>query len=597
MNQYNKRIDTLREEMMEHGITIYLILTTDPHQSEYIDPHYQFRTYLTGFTGSNATLLITMNTAVLWTDGRYDVQAKKQLEGTNVELIITSAPNSMTVETYLKNTLIPQDVIGFDGSVVNAHYGASLRKLAVRYEASICGAYDFASVIWTQRPPMTFQSPFALEEQYVGESCQVKCEKIRHQMKEEGATALILSKLEDIMWLLNIRGFDIANNLVAFSHLILEEEKIIFYTNRSVHTKEFQTYCKEQGIECRPYESFLEDMIHYKGIGKVWIDRKMSTYAVVEALEHKVKILNKVSPTVLGRAVKHQVEQEHMKNVYIQDSVILTKFLYWLHHNPLSGDVTEYTAGAYLDSLRKEANGFLDYSFDTICAYEENGAMMHYKAEKETCKTIESKGLLLVDSGAHYYGGTTDVTRTVALGPISHEAKLHATYVAIAMLRLQNVTFIEGCTGRNLDLMAREIMWKHHMDYKSGTGHGVGYMLGVHEGPQGIRYQYNQSEREAKLVEGMVVSNEPGVYLEGQYGIRTENIMVCKEVARNQAGTFLAFQPLTFVPIDLELMVESEFTTEDINNLNSYHAQVYEQISPYVNDREREWLKKVTRQL
>lgn len=598
MNQYQVRIQEMQRALIEHELHYYIVQTADPHQSEYIDNYYKGLRYLTGFTGSNGMILVTRTDAILWTDGRYDVQAKLELTGSGITCYITNQPNTTTLPQYMEATLQTGEVIGFDGRIISAYFGNMVKKLATKFQCTVNGTHDFVKLVWNDRPNIDFQELFILPKAHIEESSQDKCHTIRKAMRDKDCSYLVLSKLDDIMWLLNIRGRDVPHNLVAYSYVIMNQERVIFYSRISKHTSEFQFYCQEQDIICREYEEFEQDVEHLEiESGRVWVDPQCIAFSVLDNLEKKVKLYKKANPTTLLKSMKTETEIKFSKEIYKNDSVVMTRFLYWMKHILPTVEVTEYTAGKYLDSLRSEVEGFLDYSFDTICAYEENAAMMHYTAKENSCKIIESKGMLLVDSGAHYYGGTTDVTRTVVLGELTVEQKKHYTLVVAGMLRLQKAIFIKGCTGRNLDILARSPLWNELLDYKCGTGHGVGYMLNVHEGPQGIRYQYNQTVEEAVFKPGMITSNEPGVYIEGAYGIRIENIILCKLYEERNNDTFLCFEPLTLVPIDLEGILVEYLTEEDRKNLNQYHELVYKEISPYLDTDERTWLQEVTRQL
>lgn len=598
MNKYQARIQALQNEMKSHGIHYYIIQTADPHQSEYIDQHYKAREYLTGFTGSNGTLIVSLTEAILFTDGRYDVQAKLELEGSEILLSITNQTGAITLPEYMKKNLQEGEVIGFDGRIVSAYFGKMLQRLAKQFDCKVNGDFDLVNNIWEERQELVFRTPFVLPFEQIEDSSKTKCDTIRQIMLEKECTHLVLSKLDDIMWLLNIRGRDVPHNLVAYSHVIMNQAEVLFYSRTSKHTNEFISYCKDQEIICKEYEEFEKTLVELGGeCEKIWVDPKSVTFTVLDELEKVGKLYKSANPTLLPKSIKNKTEISYLQEVYRKDSVVMTKFLYWIKHVLTTEEVTEYTVGQYLDELRSKVEGFLDYSFDTICAYEEKAAMMHYKANATTCKTIQPRGMLLVDSGAHYNGGTTDVTRTAVLGNLTKEQKKHYTLVVVGMLRLQNAIFIKGCTGRNLDILARSPLWKELLDYKSGTGHGVGYMLNVHEGPQGIRYQYNQNDEEAIFQPGMITSNEPGVYLEGAYGIRVENIMLCKEYAKRHKDSFLCFEPLTLVPIDLEGIDLEYMTKEDIQNLNEYHKLVFRTIAPHLDSKEQEWLQEVTKQL
>ncbi len=594
----SRRLEKLRNVMKENNISYYLVQTSDPHQSEYISAHYKGVEYLTGFTGSNGTVLVGLTSAVVWTDGRYAVQIKKELANTEIDYYITNEPNTVTLLSYLKENLHKKDVLGADGSTISAYFGEVLQKTVSETNASWEFETDLLNVIWKGRPEIYFQKAFLLDLEYVNQTLEEKIEKVRHTLINEKCQGTVISKLDDIMWLLNIRGTDIKHNLVALSHLIIEETKTILFIYKKIQSAEFIEYCKEHNIDMEEYDEFYEYLKKYEfSYDSILVDSREISIATMNLLVDKVVVVAKTNPTRLSKAIKGKKELVHLEQIYLEDSVIVTRFMYWLQHQSDLESLTEYSIAMYLDELRKAHPKFLSLSFDTICAYQENAAMMHYCASKHTGKFLKGSGTLLVDSGAHYYGGTTDVTRTFLIGEVSTEIVEKYCAVVSGMLRLQNAVFMRGCTGRNLDILARSVLWKQYSDYKCGTGHGIGYMLNVHEGPQAIRYQYQKEEKETIFEAGMVTSNEPGVYCEGEYGIRIENVMYCIEKQENKDGMFLGFQPLTYVPFDPKGIDVTYLTSEDIININEYQRAVYEKISPYLEEAERVWLQEVTKQL
>lgn len=591
--EVRERIRSLQEKLKEEKIDYYLIPTADYHNSEYVNEFFKVREYFSGFTGSNGSLVVSQTQAGLWTDGRYFIQAEKELSGSGITLFRMQEEGVPTIEEYLAQNMKENEVLGFDGRVVTASYGRKLEKslkekqVVIRYEKDVAGS------LWTERPSMPDNPVSILPEEICGLSVAQKLTQVREKMKEKGCTAYLLAKLDDLMWLFNIRGKDIAYNPVALSYgFFTMTESWLFLQERAV-SDELCKYAEENGITIKGYNEITE-FLGTAAKGKVLLDEENVSYALYSILRNSAEIVTDVNPTEKLKAVKNPVELSHMEEAYLKDSVALTKFIYWLKKNIGKIPMNEYLAAMYLDNLRREVEGFLDLSFPTISGYMENAAMMHYEATETENKELRAEGMLLVDSGGQYMGGTTDVTRTIVLGKISEEVKKHFTLVTVGMLNLTAAKFLYGCTGRNLDILAREPLWNLHIDYKCGTGHGIGYILNVHEGPQNIRWRFTDSMKEAVIEAGMVISNEPGVYKEGSHGIRTENIIVARNGEKNEDGQFMYFDTLTYVPIDLCGIEPSYMQERDIRRLNDYHKAVYEKVGPYLTEEERCWLKEAT---
>lgn len=588
------RIRQLREALGKEHIDYYLIPTGDFHNSEYVSDYFKVREYFSGFTGSNGTLLVSQAMAGLWTDGRYFVQAKKELEGSGIELFRMQEKGVPTIKEYLERNMEDGETLGFDGRVVTASYALDLEKtlecknIEFRYDMDIAGG------LWNDRPLIPAFPIMILPEDICGQGFKEKLSAIRGKMSDKSCDTHLLTKLDDLMWLFNIRGKDIECNPVAFSYgYITMTDCYLFLQERSV-SEELKQYADKSGITLKCYdeiESFLETSVN----GTVLMDAKSVNYRLYGIVKDRAKIINAPNPSEKLKAVKNPVELAQMEEVYLKDSAAVTKFIYWLKKNVGRLALNEYTASMHMDGLRREIDGFLELSFPTIGAYKENAAMMHYAATESANKELKPEGMFLVDSGGQYMGATTDVTRTIVLGDIDATIKKHFTAVAIGMLRLSDAKFLYGCTGRNLDILARGPVWELGIDYKCGTGHGIGYILNVHEGPQNIRWKYAENMDEAVIEAGMVISNEPGVYKAGSHGIRTENVIVARNGEKNDDGQFMYFDTLTYVPIDLDGIDASIMQPKDIELLNSYHKAVYEKISPYMNDDEREWLREATR--
>lgn len=594
MNQVKDRIRLLRERMEERGMDAYLIPTADYHESEYVGEHFACRRYMTGFTGSAGTALITRDWAGVWTDGRYFVQAAAELEGSGVTLMKMGVAGVPTLEEYLEQNLPDGSVLGFDGRVINAKLGEELdRRLGPR-QISLAYGEDLVGEIWENRPPLPANPVWILEEQYAGQSAASKLEELRSAMKEAHATVHILTTLDDIVWLLNIRGGDTPCNPVVLSYLAVTGEQAYLFINREAVPEPVAEYLAGLGVTLRPYGEIYSYGKTLRG-ESVLLEKGKVNYTILQSLDASNQVIDRMNPTVLKKACKNPVQIANMKAAHVKDGVALTKFIYWMKHNIGKIPMDECSVADYLEKLRRE-QGALDLSFTTISAYGANAAMCHYHAVPETCAVLEPRGLYLVDSGGQYLEGTTDVTRTFALGPVTEEEREHYTLVLMSMLRLGHVKFLKGCSGLSLDYVARGPLWERGLDYNHGTGHGVGYLLNVHERPAGIRYKVVPERMDSAAFEpGMVCSDEPGLYIEGSHGIRTENLVFCKEAEKTSFGQFLCFEYLTFVPIDLEPLDLSLMEKQDLVWLNEYHAQVYEKIAPHLTQEEARWLYQVTR--
>lgn len=589
-----ERLAALREEMKKRNIAIYVVPTADFHESEYVGTHFKARTFITGFTGSAGTAVITLTEAGLWTDGRYFVQAAKQLEGTTVTLYRMGEDGVPTVNEYIKSTLKEGGCIGFDGRVINGHWGEEFKKIADEKHGSLYVDEDLIDLIWENRPAMSCEKAWILDEQYSGRSTADKMAAVRAEMDTKGATVHLMSSLYDIAWLLNVRGNDISYVPVVLSYLAMTKDSCIWFLQEEIVDEKLRRYLDENGIQTKPYDSFY-DYVKTLANETILMNRSVVNYRICNNIADSNQIIDDVDPTTPLKAVKNQVEVDNTRNAHVKDAVAMCKFMYWLKKNVGKIPMTEISASDYLAELRARQEGFLDLSFDTICGYAEHGAIVHYAATPESDVALKPEGLLLVDSGGHYLEGTTDITRTFALGPVTDEMKADFTRVCRSNMNLANVRFLHGCTGRNIDIVAREPLWEAGMDYKHGTGHGVGYVLNVHEGPNSFRWQNSAISKECVFEEGMITTDEPGIYLEGKYGIRTENELVCHKGEKNEFGQFMYFENITYVPIDLDAIDPDQMTSTEKNRLNSYHENVYRVVSPFLEGEELAWLKQATR--
>lgn len=591
-----ERLAKLRAEMAKRGIAIYVVPTSDFHESEYVGEHFKARKFMTGFSGSAGTAVITMTEAGLWTDARYFLQAGRQLAGTTVKLYKMGEEGVPTISAYIEETLKEGECLGFDGRVINGSLGKIFAEIAGKKHGSLYVNEDLVDIVWEDRPALPKAPVMIFTEEYTGRSTADKLASVRAEMEKKGATLHLMTSLCDIAWLLNVRGGDISYVPVVLSYLALKKDSCIWFVQEEVVTEELRRYLDKNGITTRPYDSIYE---YVKEIGEdeiVLMNASVVNYRICSNIPKAVKIINEPDPTVLMKAMKNPVEAANCRKAHIKDAVAMCKFIYWVKKNVGKIPMTEISVSNHLAALRGEQEGFVDLSFETICGYAEHGAIVHYSATPETDAEIKPEGLLLVDSGGHYMEGTTDITRTIVLGPVTDEMKADFTRVCRSNMNLANAHFLYGCTGINLDILARAPFWEVGMDYKHGTGHGVGYMLNVHEGPNGFRWQKSAGRSEGSVLEeGMITSDEPGIYLEGKYGIRTENEIICKKGVKNEFGQFMYFEQMTFVPIDLDAIVPEQMTSVERNYLNEYHALVYDVVSPLLEGEELAWLKEATR--
>ncbi|MCR5344482.1 MAG: aminopeptidase P family protein [Lachnospiraceae bacterium] len=593
-----ERLKSLRDEMRKRNIDYYIVPTADFHESEYVGEYFKARKWITGFTGSAGTAVIGMDEAGLWTDGRYFIQAENQLKGSGVTLFKMAQEGVPTINEYLEKNLKNGGVIGFDGRVVNTRLAEAFKEIADKKSGTLYTSEDLIDIIWNDRPSLPTSKAWILEEKYSGESVTSKLERIRKEMKECGADTHIMTCLFDIEWTFNLRGGDIEHVPVNLCFALIDEKNASYYINEADLDDKVKTYLKNNGVTLRPYEAIYDDAKNIPASAKVLLNKAQVNSRITDLLPKTATIIDKANPAELMKSCKNEVELQNLIKAHMKDAVAMTKFMYWLKTNVGRIEMTEVTAQDYLANLRAEQEGFIDLSFGTISAYGPNAAMMHYSATPDNCAALEPRGMLLVDSGGHYYEGSTDITRTFALGPVTDIEKKHFTAVLRANMNLSHARFLYGCSGLNLDILARGPIWDMDLDYQCGTGHGVGYLLNIHEGPNGFRWKIVPERKDSGVLEeGMCTTDEPGIYLEGQYGIRLENELICRKGAKNEYGQFMYFEDMTFVPFDLDLVDEKYLNAIDKERLNEYHKKVYETISPYLTDDEKNWLKTYTRQI
>ena len=592
----SKRITALRAIMKREGIDYYYIPTADFHESEYVVEYFKARKFITGFTGSAGVAVIGQEEAWLWTDGRYFIQAASQIEGSGFGLMKMGQEGVPTVMQYLGEKLQEGQCIGFDARVVNTNDAKEFAKIAAKKHGSLKTDNDLLDEVWTDRPALVHQPADVLKDEFNGEATASKLARVREQMEKEEAQYHIISTLDDIAWILNVRGNDIPHVPVVLSFLVIGKEDAMWFVEENALSDAVKEMAAECGITIRPYEDVYAYAATIPENSTVLLDKRKVNYRITNALSETVHIVSKANPSQLMKSIKNEIELENTRKAHLLDGIAVTKFMYWLKKNVGKIPMDEVSVSDYLQSLREQMEGYRDISFDTIAGYNANAAMMHYKAEPDTAAKLEPQGMLLVDSGGHYDTGTTDITRTFMLGPISDIQKKHFTMVVKSNLNLANVKFLYGCNGISLDVICREPIWKENLDYQCGTGHGVGYLLNVHEGPNSFRWQYRPGF-DNPFEAGMITTDEPGIYLQDQYGIRTENELICVKGEKNQYGQFMGFENITYVPIDLDGIDKQHLNAEDVKQLNDYHKMVYEKISPYMTPEENEWLKEYTREI
>lgn len=606
----NIQIDKLRMEMDKRKIDIYLIPTDDFHQSEYVGDYFRAIHYLSGFTGEG-NLVVTKDTAALFTDGRYFIQAEKELSGKDVELMKIGEPGVPSLDDYLLEKICEGGVLGFDGRCVDYQHGSFLQDKLSKKKASVHAGVDLVGLIWEERPLLSESQVWILGDEFTGKNSADKLMDLRKYMKEQEADIHIVTSLDDIAWLLNLRGDDIPCNPVFLSYLMVDMEGARLYANRKDFDEETLTYLAGLKVELKDYDCFYEDVKALRN-RTVLLEKTRTNFETISDIDSSNSIVDEMLPSSLWKSRKNEIEIENMKKAHIKDGVAITNYLYFMKHAfDKDGRLTEeakerlgepelneWNAANVLEGFRKEQEGYMEPSFTTISAYGENAALPHYAPTAVNFSKIEPHGLYLVDSGGQYPEGTTDITRTMAMGPITDEERKHYTMVLMAHLRLGDVKFLQGSSGITLDLAAREVFWREGMNFNHGTGHGVGFCLNVHERPNSIRYRKAPGRMEdTPLCEGNITSDEPGLYIEGSHGIRTENLTLVKKWQTNDYGTFFCFEFITMAPYDLDAVDLSLMEKRDIELLNAYHREVYEKLSPYFEGEKLKWLKHATREV
>lgn len=588
-----ERLEALREVMRREKLDAFIFPSTDPHNGEYVPEHWEGRKWISGFDGSAGTAVVTMDDAALWTDSRYFIAAEQQLAGTEFKLMKERMPGTPTISKWLgmKLSYDNDPNVGIDGNVCSAAMVKALTS-ELRAEGGITlrTNFDPLSKIWKDRPSLPESKVVVHPMKYCGESCASKLARIRAELKERHVCGMIVGSLDDIAWTLNLRGADVHCNPVFVSYLLIEKSKATLFINKIKVTDEVKAYLKSEGVGVKDYAD-VAGVLRYFSDYNILVDPNEINHVLYSAIRC-VKV-EASSPIPYMKAVKNEAEIDGFRNAMVRDGVAMVKFLYWLKS---SADVTlhsELSASARLENLRSRYDEFRGLSFDTIAAYGEHGAIVHYEPTRESDVKLRPEGLLLLDSGAQYLDGTTDITRTIALGELTEEQKRVYTLVLKGHIKLQMLKFPYGASGTQLDAVARMDMWSEGMNFMHGTGHGVGAYLNVHEGPHQIRMEY----RPAPLVPGMVVTDEPGLYLAGRFGVRIENMLLVKPYKSTEFGDFLQFEPLTLCPIDKEPIIVEMLSPEELKWLDEYHMDVRGKLLKHLTFDEREWLEKVTEPL
>ncbi len=597
---YVSRLQALRNEMNTAGIDAYYIPCGDFHMSEYISDHFKCREYMSGFDGSNGEMIITVTDAYLWTDGRYFIQASEQLEGTGIVLMKMGEPKVPAISEFLGENLKDGDTLGFDGRCVPGGFRDRLDKAFGEKKITLKSDIDLVGKIWTDRPALPEGKAWILDDKYTGMSRNEKLAKVREKMNEEKCDALVIASLDDIAWLYQFRGEDIDYNPVTLSYSVITAGDAILYMFPE-KAENIKSALEADGVKIRDYEDIFDDLKTLADNRKVMFDPESTNLRLIGSIPENAEIIKKASPTVYFKALKTETESENERSAHVSDGVAVTRIIHYLKslqgtEELLDGHVTELDVAEKLLGFRKEAEDFIEESFAPIIATGAHGAIIHYEPTPETDIPLENNSLVLMDTGGQYMRGTTDITRTISLGTPSEKMKTLYTAVLKGNIALSSAVFKNGTGGKSLDILARRPLWELGYDYRHGTGHGVGYLLNVHEGPQNIS-NGSAARCQTPIEPGMITSDEPGVYLEGEFGIRTENMILCVPKSESEYGKFYGFDVLTMVPYDRDLIVTDMLTEEEIRLIDEYHKTVYDNISSYLDESERKWLADVTKPL
>ena len=585
-----ERIASLRETLKLMGLKAFIVPSTDPHMSEYVASHWEARQWISGFTGSAGTIVVTEKEAGLWTDSRYFLQASEQLQGTGIDLYKEKLPETPSIAEFLKSRLSKGDVVGIDGQVFSLSTAKAMRKELGEKDIELRSVADPFKSIWKDRPPIPQNPIFILPIQYAGEGCQEKVVRIRQQMEKDNIDVILITALDEIAWVLNLRGSDVHCNPVYISYLLISHRDVKLFIDERKLTPEVKSYLNDCEVKVYPYIDFYSDLEQNTCVDKVLADPAFLNYAIYQGLSSHSELIERKTYVAFMKAIRNQTEIDNLHHAMVKDGVAMVKFLKWLDTEADIYHETEMSVDRQLRSFRAAQADYIGESFDTIAGYGVHGAIVHYEATPETDAALEPRGFLLLDSGAQYLDGTTDITRTIPLGYLTLEEKEDYTLILKGHIDLAMAVFPEHTRGSQLDILARQPIWQRRMNYLHGTGHGVGSFLNVHEGPHSIRMEDNPITLQA----GMVVTDEPGIYKAGSHGVRTENILLVVPAGEGMFGNYLQFETVTLCPIDKRPIVLELLSTDEIDWLNRYHAKVYEKLSPYLDKAEQDWLRSVT---
>lgn len=581
----------LRKIMNIKGINHYIITSSDPHQSEYVAEYYKGRAYISGFTGSAGTLLVSEDSAKLWTDGRYFIQAENQLKGTGIDLMKMNEKGYPTLNEWIENNVNENENVGFYGSCYSCNDYKKLLEISRKNKFNIAMEEDLLQQVWENRPSLPSDEIFLHDSKFAGKTASEKIKEVREKMEKLKAENYIISSLDDIAWLFNIRGTDVKFTPVAISYALISKTKAKLYIDINKVNTKVKENLNSEGIEIIDYSLIIDDIKEIKD--SILIDPAKTNARIYSNINPEVKIIEGTNITTTLKAIKNKVEISNIEKSQVRDGVVMVKFIKWLRENIGKEKITEISSTNKLSALRATAENSKGDSFESIAGYKDHAAMMHYSATEESNYELKEEGLFLLDSGGQYLDGTTDITRTFALGNLTDEEKKDYTLVLKGHIGLAKAKFLKGANGSTLDILARKPLWDEGLDYKCGTGHGVGFFLSVHEGPQGIRPYGNT----VTLEPGMIITNEPGVYKEGKYGIRIENTLLVVKDRETESGEFYKFDTISYCPIDLNAVVVDMLTEEEKNWLNNYHKTVFEKLNSYLSKDEVEFLKQETREI
>lgn len=598
MNEVQNRLNQLRQLMKDNNVDIYIVTSSDSHQTEYVSSYFKCREYISGFTGSAGTVVILQDSAYLWCDGRYFTQAELQLKDSGIELCRMSESGVPTITEFLIDKCPNKGVIGFDGRTVTVEDGIEYAQALQHLGITINYDLDLVGSIWHDRGTLSLEPAYLLDIKYAGESFASKLARVRTYMKQVNATQHILASLDDIAWLFNIRGNDIQYSQLVFAYAIIGIDSLSLFMDEDKLNDSIRDTLTKENCKIFAYHDVYQHVSSMASCESVLLDPSKVNFAMYNSLVDGITKIELANPTILFKAIKNDIEIANIRNSHLKDGIAFTKFMHWVKTSIHEQEITELSASEKLYEFRCQQEGFLGASFAPIVAYRANAAMMHYEATESSFARLEASDMLLVDTGGHYYDGTTDITRTLALGELNKDLKQQYTAVLRGMINLSMAKFLYGVKGYNLDILARQPIWQLDLDYKCGTGHGVGFLLNIHEGPAGFRWNIVPSKNETATLEaGMLLTNEPGIYIEGSHGIRIENELIIQNETKNEYGQFMSFETVTLAPIDLDAIDASLMTKAEIDFLNRYHQTVYDKLSVWMDETQKAWLKEYTRNI